>query len=358
LIKATLYLGFISWFPSCTRDIMALHSLHHAALILALTTFSIAQTPQSPTILPSDLQSGFQPNGDTLQVSFTNEAINGFQDGTIFPKDSVKNEPTFALGDSSGISPSTLYTIIMVDTTCPNARTLHYARTNFKNNFDITNINTSTPALQAYLSPGSLDEKGDDRQYAFLMYTNPGRDEIDAFKLPAEGETFDVKQFQDDNGLGDAEAGVGMVVKLGGEADCGGDAVESLPASLPTPRPSTSTAAPSRAPLSSSEVTDATTTGAEEPESTDSAEDGGEGSVTTTSERTPSSTLKSFVLESAMPEPSSVASTVVLKSAGGEGTTTGSAGLAEQTASAAPALSNVRVWGFTPLLVVVGMSLW
>jgi hypothetical protein len=336
---------------------MALHYLRHAVFILAFTTFATAQTPQS--IIPSDLEAGFQPNGDTLQVSFTNEAINGFQDGTIFPKDSVKNEPTFALGDSSGISPSTLYTIIMVDTTCPNARTLHYARTNFKNNFDITNINTSTPALQVYLSPGILDEKGDNRQYAFLMYTNPGRDEIESFKLPAEGQKFDIKQFQDDNGLGDAEAGVGMVVKLGGEADCGGDAVESLPASLPTPRPSSNTAAPSGAPLSSSEVTQATTTSEEEPESTGNVEDGGEGSATTTSERrTPGSTLTSFVLESATPEPSSVASTVVLESAGGEGTATGSADLAQQTANAAPATSNVRSWGFTLLLVVVGMSLW
>jgi hypothetical protein len=338
---------------------MLVHYLRHASLILALSTFTTAQTPQSPTIIPSNLLSSFQPNGDTLQVSFTNEAINGFQDGTIFPADAVQDEPTFALGDSSGISPSTLYTVIMVDTTCPNARTLHYARTNFKNNFDITNINSSTPALQVYLSPGSLGEKGDNRQYAFLMYTNPGRDEIDAFKLPAEGEEFDIKQFQDDNGLGDAEAGVGMVVKLGGEADCGGDAVESLPASLPTPRPSSNTAAPSGAPLSSSEVTQATTTSEEEPESTGNVEDGWEGSATTTSERrTPGSTLTSFVLESATPEPSSVASTVVLESAGGEATVTGSADLAQQTANAAPATSHFRSWGFTLLLVVVGMSLW
>jgi hypothetical protein len=336
---------------------MTLHYLRHAALIAALTTFATAQTP--PSIISSYLQTGFQPNGDTVQVSFTNEAINGFQDGTIFPADAVKDEPTFALGDSSGISPSTLYTIIMVDTTCPNALTLHYARTNFKNNFDITNINTSTPALQVYLSPGSLDEKGDNRQYAFLMYTNPGRDEIESFKLPAEGQEFDIKQFQDDNGLGDAEAGVGMVVKLGGEADCGGDAVESLPASLPTPRPSSNTAAPSGAPLFSSEVTEAKTTSEEEPESTGNAEDGGEGSATTTSERrTPGSTLTSFVLESPTPEPTSVASPVVLESAGGDVSATGSAGLAEQTANAATRTSNSHAWGVAPILMALAALAW
>jgi hypothetical protein len=327
---------------------MAIHYLRHAALITVLATSTTAQTSQRPSILPIDLQSGFRPNGDTLQVSYTNEAINGFRDGTLFPQDAVENEPTFALGDSSGISPSTLYTIIMVDTTCPNARTLHYARSNFKNNFDITNINTSSDALQAYLPPGAFAEKGDNRQYSFLMYSNPGRDSISSLKLPAEGENFNVQQFQDDNGLGDAEAGLGMVVKLGGEADCGGDAAETLPASLAPPRPSSDTASPSGAPLTSSRVGNATTTGAEGPEETGSG-------VTTT--RTPVSSLTSFVLDSATPEVSAVASTIVLTSGREEGTATGSAGLAEQTANAAPAVST-HSWAFASLLVAASVLLW
>ncbi|KAF1835741.1 hypothetical protein BDW02DRAFT_476726, partial [Decorospora gaudefroyi] len=181
---------------------------------------AIAQTARKSTIIPSDLQEGFLP-GDAVQVSYTNNAVNGFRDGTLFSKDAVSDEPTFALGDSSGISPLPLYTMIMVDTTCPNSRTLHYARPNFKYNFDITNINTSSPALLDYIAPGSLDETGDNRQYSFLMYRNPGREEITKLKLPAKGEKFDVGQFQDDNGLGDPTAGVGMVVNLGGKADCG-----------------------------------------------------------------------------------------------------------------------------------------
>jgi hypothetical protein len=361
-----------------TPDIMVIHYLQYAALLVASTTFTTAQTSQRPTIIPTDLQAGFLANGDTVQVSFINKAINGFQDGTVFSKDGLhnplhsprppsnrfkdaKDEPTFALGDSSGISPSTLYTIIMVDTTCPSTRVLHYARANFKNNFDITNINTSSAALQSYLAPGSLDEKGDNRQYTFLMYTNPGRDFISSLKLPNEGGTFDVQQFQDDNGLGDAEAGVGMVVKLGGEADCGSDAAESLPASLPAPRPSSNTAALSGAPASSigrSNVT--TTTDTAGPSST---ADGSEGSdadspVTASTSRKPASTLTSFVLESGTPGPSSVASTIVL--GGGEGTATGtqSAGLAEQTASAAAVVAGHRSWVVAPLLVAAGVFFW
>jgi hypothetical protein len=110
--------------------------------------------------------------------------------------------------DSSGITPSALYTIIIVDNTCPFSRVLHYARINFKYDFDITNINTSTPAFQSYIPPSSLNEKGDNHQYAALMYTNPGRDVIESLGMPGKGEKYDVKQLQDDNGLGNAEVGL------------------------------------------------------------------------------------------------------------------------------------------------------
>lgn len=130
----------------------------------------------------------------------------------------------------------------MVDTTCPNKRVLHYARANFKNNFDITNIATQSAPLQAYKAPGAFGEAGDNRQYSFLMYTNPQRRQIDTLRLPKEGETFDVKKFQSDNGLNDPQAGVGMIVKLGGTADCGGEQANTLPASRPSAQPSTSAA--------------------------------------------------------------------------------------------------------------------
>lgn len=40
---------------------------------------------QATTIVPEDLQTGF--GSDKVQVSFTDEAINGFRDGTIFEKE-------------------------------------------------------------------------------------------------------------------------------------------------------------------------------------------------------------------------------------------------------------------------------
>ncbi|KAL6153194.1 hypothetical protein ACJBU6_08356 [Exserohilum turcicum] len=148
----------------------------------------------------------------------------------------VAKEPTFALGDSNGISPNILYTIIMVDTTCSNDRKLHFARPNFKNNFDITNINTSSPAIVAYIAPGTLGEKGN-RQYSFLMYQNPGAVEITKLKLQGGNATFNVQQFQADNGLDAAVAGVGMVVKLGGKANCGNGTAQQVPQNQTIPKP-------------------------------------------------------------------------------------------------------------------------
>ncbi|KAF2829889.1 hypothetical protein CC86DRAFT_317250, partial [Ophiobolus disseminans] len=196
---------------------MAFKFLRHTALIATLLQFTSAQQSK---IVPEDLRAGFRSSGTEVQVSYTNEAVNGFKDGTLFEKDAVAKEPTFALGDSSAIVPSTLYTIIMLDTTCPSKRVLHYARSNFKNNFDITKITTQSSPILEYKAPGSLGEAGDNRQYIFLMYVNPQRKAIDTLKLPGDGEAFDAKKFKDDNGFQDPEAGVGMVVKLGGTADC------------------------------------------------------------------------------------------------------------------------------------------
>ncbi|EFQ96583.1 hypothetical protein PTT_00415 [Pyrenophora teres f. teres 0-1] len=199
---------------------MASRHLQQVTFFLAIAAFAAGQ---KASIMPADLQVGF--SSDKVQVSFTDEAINGFQDGTVFTEQEVAKEPTFALGDSNGISPETLYTIIMVDTTCEDARTLHFAQANFKNNFDVTNIASETEAALPYIAPGSLGETGDGRQYSFMMYEHRGRKEITELQLPAEGEAFDVKVFQAENGLPDAMAGVAMVVDLEGEVNCGASPV-------------------------------------------------------------------------------------------------------------------------------------
>ncbi|KAF1940652.1 hypothetical protein EJ02DRAFT_494360 [Clathrospora elynae] len=202
---------------------MAIGYLRQAALVAAFTKFA---TAQESTIIPSDLTPGFIPNGDTVQVSYTNDAVDGFQDD-------VSKEHTFALGDSSGIAPRTLYTLytlIMLQTTCPSVQKLHYVCSKFKYNFDITNIDIKSAPLLDYKAPGSLGEKRDIRQYTFLMYMNPAFNQIESLKLPAENEDFDERKFQDYNGFGDADAGMGIAVRLGG-----GKAAETLPSVLPTP---------------------------------------------------------------------------------------------------------------------------
>ncbi|KAG9205327.1 hypothetical protein G6514_008906 [Epicoccum nigrum] len=265
---------------------MALRLLHHALPALLLP----AALSQS-TSLPADLTTGFLPS-EQVQVSFSATAADGFAPGTVFSRAAVAQEPTFALGDSNGISPSTLYTLIMLDATCPTARKLHYARSNFRFAFaGGTNIETDSPPLLDYLAPGALGERGDERQYVFLMYENPQRSEIADLQLPAEGEVFDVKAFQEENGLDDAVAGVNMVVQLGGAVSCdvegGADqgpsgglssasatttpegsatsrpgatsavgvtsalGVTSVPAPVQTPNPQAPSARPSSAPISS-----------------------------------------------------------------------------------------------------------
>ena len=209
-------------------------ALLHALSALLLLSPALCQT--TPSSIPADLRTGFLPS-EQVQVSFTASASDGFLPGTVFSRAAVAQEPTFALGDSNGISPTTLYTLIMLDATCPSARKLHYARSNFKFAFaGGTDIETDSPPLMEYLAPGALGERGQERQYVFLMYENPQREEIAELRLPGEGEVFDVEAFQGENGLSDAVAGVEMVVQLGGTADCDGEGgADQGPLSSATP---------------------------------------------------------------------------------------------------------------------------
>ncbi|KAG9185338.1 hypothetical protein G6011_07882 [Alternaria panax] len=326
---------------------MVIRYLRHATFIAALIAFTAAQ---GVTIIPDDLQTGFRPDGDEVQVSFTGDAVNGFKDGTVFEKDAVEEEPTFALGDSSGISSTTLYTIIMVDTTCPNSRKLHYARANFKYNFDITNINTSSPALLDYIAPSSLGEKGDNRQYSFLMYMNPGRKEISDLQLPEDNDAFDITQFQDNNGLGDAMAGVGMVVKLGGDADCAGGNAEALPSSLPTPRPAKSTGVVVSRTSSPENATAGTTL-------TRDISSAATPTPMPASSRSPANSVIPSPSNLPSPEAASSAtvSTIVLSSADGTGSSTAATTAAEQTANAALGSLRCQSWGVASLLAIVSL---
>lgn len=53
--------------------------------VVALAAFVSQTAAQGGTIIPQDLRGGF--GSDEVQVSYTNQAVNGFQDGTTFEKD-------------------------------------------------------------------------------------------------------------------------------------------------------------------------------------------------------------------------------------------------------------------------------
>jgi hypothetical protein len=63
---------------------MVFNHLRHAAIVATLLHHTIAQQSK---IVPQDLQGGFVSKGIEMQVSYTNEAVNGFKDGTSFDKD-------------------------------------------------------------------------------------------------------------------------------------------------------------------------------------------------------------------------------------------------------------------------------
>jgi hypothetical protein len=63
---------------------MAIRFFKHATFVAAFAAFVAAQ---EDTVVPDDLQSGFRPGGDEVQVSFAGDAVNGFKDGTVFEKD-------------------------------------------------------------------------------------------------------------------------------------------------------------------------------------------------------------------------------------------------------------------------------
>lgn len=344
-----------------------------------ITTLLSTATAQTSNIVPSDLSAGF--NDNEVQVSFSAKAVDGFASGTTFEKDAVAKEPTFALGDSNGISPSTLYTLIMVDTTCTNARKLHYARSNFKFSFSGgTNIETDSQPLLDYTVPGALGEQGDDRQYVFLMYTNPQRKEFAEMQLPAKGEVFDTKKFQGDNGLKDPVAGVGMVVKLGGTADCAGEGANPVPSGLPTAAPATSSGVASTTVRSGAASTATTAQPSTQPESAlvssssiivtssmlagpsstlDGASStlagGDEGQVTTT---TSAAQISSPADEDADPTSAAAITTLSSVRASATGSPITSGGPAEQTANAAPQILARRGAFVAPLLAIAGVLTW
>jgi hypothetical protein len=274
----------------------------------------------------------------------------------------------------------------MIDTTCPDQRTLHYARANFQTNNDITNIVTSSAALLDYKAPGAFGETGDNRQYTFLMYTNPRRSQISSLKLPTQGQAFDVEQFQKDNGLREASAGVGMVVKLGGTANCGAatpsGGLDSVSSAKPPASSSAAKATSADTGTTSSVVVASSSVGAGATSSaiaskassaagripTSSSSSSGDNSDSSNGNGPASSggqtsglVAATSVLQPDAPEPSTLTSTVVLSIGRPESTSrasrtaTSSGSAALQTTNAAPGSVVVGGKVIAPLLAVVGL---
>jgi hypothetical protein len=64
---------------------MAFKYMQHIAFVAGLLQTAAAQ--QQSKIIPQDLQSAFSSSDTALQVSYTNQAVDGFADGTSFSKD-------------------------------------------------------------------------------------------------------------------------------------------------------------------------------------------------------------------------------------------------------------------------------
>lgn len=243
---------------------------------------ALLKSAYSQKSVPADLSAGFDPSSISMQAAYGGgEASEGFADGTKFTKAEVTNAPAFALGDSSGISSVTKYTMLMLDTTCDSARTLHFLQTDFVYDGTLVDLASSTKPLQAYQAPGAFKETGDGRKYTFLMYSQPGNKNISSLKLPNQGDIIDVKQFQDDNGYVDAQAGVGMVVDLGGTTNCGGAASSGGASSVAQ---SATSAAASSAAASSAAASGASSadSGTESPSATAAASSSAGGAAATT----------------------------------------------------------------------------
>jgi hypothetical protein len=277
-----------------------------------------------------------------------------------------------------------------VDTTEDDKRTLHFAQSNFALT-EIVNIASETTPALAYQAPGAFKETGE-HQYTFLLYQHFANAEKDTLKIPDEGATFTVKQFEDDNGFTDPVGGLAMVVDLsasGGDAPVSSSAVqqtsstaiEVATSSVVEEQPESTPAATSSVRASSVVVTrissaivssatddsEAPETTAEVPETTAQAPETTAQAPETTADApeatsaTPRSTglvIASSILQSTGPS----TSILTLPSSTGTptGTPTGTGGAAQQTDSGASglALGTATCAVGAAMVVFAGLLAW
>ena len=173
--------------------------------------------------VPASVSGGFKTE---LQVSYTGDSSDSFNDGQTIPFPSTQTLPKFALGDSSGVNTRISYFIAMIDSTDENNFILHFLKTDYKATGEKTGLASQAEPKVKYTPPGGAGEQGD-RKYTFLLYRQKSSD---LQGVPAAGEKFDYEAFGAANGVDPPVAGLAMSVQIGGAA---GDVVQ--PASPQSP---------------------------------------------------------------------------------------------------------------------------
>ncbi|PGH34143.1 hypothetical protein GX50_03012 [[Emmonsia] crescens] len=179
---------------------------------LVTTLFTLAASQQ--VAVPADLAESFSASGTQgLQVSFGGDASDGITNGNTVGLEDVSSQPTFALGDSSGVNRAISYTILMLDTTDDNARKVQFLQTGFKATGDKTKLEAEGEPDVPY-APPSLDSGR--RQFTFLLYQQRGQDLAQLSGVPRSrtgaAGPFDVKAFETANNLQPPRVGMAIIV--------------------------------------------------------------------------------------------------------------------------------------------------
>lgn len=177
--------------------------------LLLLSARALAQIPEAFT-------KGFDPETIELVVRYPNAGK--VQDGEVLTANETYSVPEFALGDSSAISTSTNYIVVMLDpdtTPDPSTQVLHFLRTDFAVE-EFTKLSSASSAAPVpYMGPVGDDVKT--HRYVFLLYIQP--DTYEGKLVPsADGDrSFNVSAWRIENQLKPAVAGVHFVASPSSE---------------------------------------------------------------------------------------------------------------------------------------------
>lgn len=182
---------------------------------IALTLF-LGWTVAATSSIPSEFSSAFNPSQISLQIAYNGQQI---PDGTDLTKQDTSKAPSFALGDSSGLNTNAKYTIAMVDMDAskPNTspQTLHFMQQDFQADGNKLEIASKTPPVVPWLSPASAQGSGSHR-FAFLLFEQPSSGFQAKGVSSSQRNGFDIVQWQKNNNLKSAIAGVQIIIVLSG----------------------------------------------------------------------------------------------------------------------------------------------